>query len=128
MSETVEITGVDFVCIPTGDHERAVAFYAGTLGLPVRKRWGGLPGTEFQAGNLTLAVLDPTAFGRPAAAPISVPVALAVADVAAARGQLEAAGVEFEGETIDSGVCHQAFFRDPDGNQLALHHRYAPGG
>jgi hypothetical protein len=27
---------------------------------------------------------------------------------------------------VDSGVCHQAIFEDPDGNFLDLHHRYAP--
>jgi hypothetical protein len=34
--------------------------------------------------------------------------------------------VEFIADTIDSGVCHMAFFKDPDGNELLLHHRYAP--
>jgi catechol 2,3-dioxygenase-like lactoylglutathione lyase family enzyme len=53
-------------------------------------------------------------------------IALGVEDVAAARAELEATGVEFSGETLDSGVCHMAFFRDPDGNDLMLHHRYAP--
>jgi hypothetical protein len=55
-------------------------------------------------------------------------VALHVDDVAAAREALEAKGVAFRGEILDSGVCHQAFFADPDGNPLILHHRYAPGG
>jgi predicted enzyme related to lactoylglutathione lyase len=49
-----------------------------------------------------------------------------VDDVAAARAELEAKGVEFEGDTFDTGVCHMAFFTDPDGNDLMLHHRYAP--
>ena len=53
-------------------------------------------------------------------------IALRVPDVAAAREALEAAGVEFSGETFDTGVCHMAFFSDPDGNALMLHHRYAP--
>jgi hypothetical protein len=55
-----------------------------------------------------------------------MPIALQVEDVDKARAQLEAAGIEFFGETIDSGVCHQAIFRDRDGNPLVLHHRYAP--
>jgi len=69
--------------------------------------------------------MDPTAFGMEFH-PHRVPVALQVDDVAEARAQLEAGGVTFLGELIDSGVCHQAIFRDPAGNTLDLHHRYAP--
>jgi predicted enzyme related to lactoylglutathione lyase len=119
------ITGVDFVCVPTDDFEASVAFYGETLGLPCIERYGEAPGAEFQAGNLTLAVMDPTAFGQ-SFSPNSMPIALQVADVAAARAQLEAAGVTFHTETFDSGVCHQAIFSDPAGNPLDLHHRYAP--
>ena len=122
------ITGVDFVCIPTRDHDRAVEFYGGTLGLETRKRWGDMPATEFQAGNLTVAVMDPSAFGMPEPTPNSVPIAFQVDDVESTREELKAKGVEFAVEMIDSGVCHQAIFSDPDGNPLALHHRYAPGG
>jgi catechol 2,3-dioxygenase-like lactoylglutathione lyase family enzyme len=120
------ITGVDFVTVPTSDIEAARQFYGDVLGLPFLKQWGELPGIEFQAGNLTIAIMDPTAFGMQAAAPHTLPIALQVDDVAAAKAQLEAAGVEFQGDIIDSGVCHQAFFRDPAGNTLGLHHRYAP--
>ncbi len=119
------ITGVDFVCIPTRDHDRAVEFYSETLGLERVKQWGEMPGTEFQAGNLTLAVMEPTAFGQEFR-PHGLPIALQVDDVAAAREHLEAQGVQFVAETMDSGVCHQAFFLDPAGNTLDLHHRYAP--
>ena len=80
---------------------------------------------EFQAGNLTLAVMQSDAFGLEFA-PSSSMVALAVDDVDATRRELEAKGIEFRGGILDSGVCHQAFFADPDGNPLALHHRYAP--
>ncbi len=123
-----QITGVDFVCVPTRDHDRAAEFYGGTLGLPMRKRWGDMPATEFQAGDLTLVVFDPSGFGQPEATPNSSPIALQVQDVAAARAALAASGIELRGETIDSGVCQMAFFTDPDGNPLMLHHRYAPGG
>ena len=34
--------------------------------------------------------------------------------------------MSFAADTLDSGVCHMAFFKDPDGNALMLHHRYAP--
>ena len=123
---TTLITGVDFVCVPTRDHDRAVAFYGETLGLERRQRWGEMPATEFQAGNLTLAVFDPTGFGQPEMHPNSAPIALRVDDVEAARSDLEAKGVEFVVPWMDSGVCHQAIFLDPDGNALILHHRYAP--
>ena len=116
----MNITGVDFACIPTRDHDRAVAFYGETLGLERRHQWGKMPGTEFQAGNLTVVVFDPSGFGQTEATPNSAPIAFHVDDVEAARAKLEAAGVEFHGETIDSGVCHMAFFSDPDGNAWAV--------
>ncbi len=119
------VTGVDFIAIQVTDHERAVKFYGETLGLPFVKQWGTMPGTEFQAGNLTIVVMQSDAFGlefRPG----STLIALQVDDVEAARKRLEAEGVKFRGDTIDSGVCHQAIFEDPDGNPLDLHHRYAP--
>ena len=56
----------------------------------------------------------------------TAPIAFQVDDVEAARAELESKGVEFQGETIDSGVCHQAIFQDPDGNVLDIHNRYAP--
>jgi predicted enzyme related to lactoylglutathione lyase len=119
------ITGVDFVAVPSKDIEESVHFYGTVLGLPFVKRWGDMPAAEFQAGNLTLAVMDPTAFGQEFK-PHSSPLAFQVDDVAAAREQLEAQGVQFVTDTIDSGVCHQAIFLDPSGNSLDLHHRYAP--
>ena len=125
---TPPITGVDFVCIPTRDHDRAAGFYGGTLGLPMRTRWGDRPATEFQAGNVTLVVFDPRGFGQQEATPNSAPIALQVEDVARSRTALTERGVAFHGETIDSGVCHMAIFSDPDGNPLMLHHRYAPSG
>jgi predicted enzyme related to lactoylglutathione lyase len=118
------VTGVDFVCLPTDDFEASVAFYRDVLELPVLKQWGQSPGMEFQAGNLTLAVMESTSFGQEFK-PHSMPVALQVDDVPAAREALEAKGVAFHGDIIDSGVCHQAIFSDPAGNTLDLHHRYA---
>jgi catechol 2,3-dioxygenase-like lactoylglutathione lyase family enzyme len=118
------ITGVDFVTVPTDDFEASVHFYGTVLGLPAGKRWGDRPAAEFQAGNLTLAVMDPTAFGQEFR-PHGLPIALQVDDVAAARAHLEGQGVRFVSDLIDSGVCHQAIFVDPAGNSLDLHHRYA---
>lgn len=124
-STTSLIKGVDFVCVPTADFDAAVAFYGEVLGLPEIDRYGRMPGAEFQAGNLTLAVMETKAFGQEFR-PNAMPIALQVEDVAAAKAQLEAAGVEFVTDVFDSGVCHQAICRDPDGNPLSLHHRYAP--
>jgi predicted enzyme related to lactoylglutathione lyase len=119
-----EITGVDFVTLPTNDLDASMHFYGTVLGLPFVKRWGEMPGVEYQAGNLTIAILEPSAVNRPFQ-PSTLPLALHVDDVAAARADLEAKGVKFFGEILDSGVCHQTFFTDPSGNSLNLHHRYA---
>ena len=123
----IRITGVDFVALPAKDIEASRHFYGTVLGLPFVKNYGDMPATEYQAGNLTLAIMEPTAFGQEFR-PLALPVALRVDDVAAARERLEEEGVKFVSEIIDSGVCHQAIFLDPAGNALDLHHRYAPGG
>ena len=125
--QTLVIKGVDFVTLPARDIEASRHFYGNVLGLPFVKHYGDMPATEYQTGNLTLAIMEPTAFGQEFR-PHAVPVAFQVADVAAAREALEAQGVQFVSETFDSGVCHQAIFLDPAGNALDLHHRYAPGG
>jgi predicted enzyme related to lactoylglutathione lyase len=124
-TETSLVTGVDFVVVPTNDYEAAAEFYGEVLGLSFGKRWGDMPAGEFETGNLTIAVMESEAFGLEFA-PHTHPIALQVDDVEAARAELESRGVKFKGETIDSGVCHQALFEDPDGNSLDLHHRYAP--
>jgi predicted enzyme related to lactoylglutathione lyase len=119
------ITGVDFVAVPAKNFSAMTAFYAETLGLPFVKRWGTRDGAEYQAGNLTLAIMRAEDFGV-SFSPNVVPIALQVEDVTAARERLEAQGVQFISETFDSGVCLQAICLDPDGNPLSLHHRYAP--
>ena len=82
-------------------------------------------GAEFETGTVTIALLACERLGIPFQ-PNKVPIALRVEDVEAARAELESRGVSFKGDTIDSGVCHQALFEDPDGNTLDIHHRYAP--
>jgi len=124
-TQTSLITGTDFITVATKDFDGAVEFYGSVLGLPESKRWGSRPAAEFETGNLTIAVMQSDAFGLEFRAN-NHPIELRVEDVAAARTELESRGVAFEGETLDSGVCHQAFFADPDGNALAIHHRYAP--
>lgn len=121
----MDITGVDFIALPTQDYDRAAAFYGDVLGLPFAKRWGNMPAGEFETGSLTIALMQSDAFGIEFA-PHGHPIALHVADVEAARAELEGKGVKFAADTMDSGVCHMAHFSDPDGNTLMLHHRYAP--
>ena len=119
---TVERT--DFVSVPVTDLERSARFYGETLGLP-QVSAGGWP--EFQLGeNVSLYLIDPTNIGQEFAGPHTSSIALRVADVEEARRELEERGIEFRGETFDTGVCRMAFFNDPDGNDLMLHHRYSP--
>lgn len=116
---------VDFVAVPTKDLERAVRFYGSTLELPRSVYIEERHYAEFETANLTLSVIDAEKMGIECE-PVRSGIALHVADVEQARAKLEQRGVEFEGETFDTGVCHMALFNDPDGNRLILHHRYAP--
>jgi predicted enzyme related to lactoylglutathione lyase len=119
------VTGVDFAAVPTKDLERAAAFYGEALGLrrSMYKPEHGF--AEFETGNLTLSVISPDRMGLEYHTNRNA-IALQVDDVKAARETLEERGVTFEGDIFDTGVCHMAFFADPDGNALMLHHRYAP--
>src|SRR3954454_9743156 len=121
------VTGVDFAAVPTKNFEAAKEFYGGVLGLEQSKQYGSRPGGEFETGNLTLQIIESEAFGLTFNRTPN-PIALHVDDVEAARKELEAKGVTFGADTLDSGVCHMAFFADPDGNALMLHNRYAPPG
>jgi predicted enzyme related to lactoylglutathione lyase len=85
-----------------------------------------MPAGEFETGSLTVAVMQSDAFGIEFS-PHTHPIEFHVDEFDAAKAELESRGVEFVGETIDSGVCWQAHFKDPDGNMLAIHHRYASG-
>jgi predicted enzyme related to lactoylglutathione lyase len=121
----MKVTGVDFITVPTQDFEKAEQFYGDVLGLERSKQWGDMPAREFETGSLTIALMQSDAFGVEFERH-SHPIALHVDDVAAARKELESNGIEFVADTMDSGVCHMAHFRDPDGNALMLHSRYAP--
>ncbi|HET8755987.1 MAG TPA: VOC family protein [Solirubrobacteraceae bacterium] len=125
-TSTSLITGVDFVSIPATDLRASMDFYENVLGLEAGKTWGqeNPLGAEYETGTVTLALIDVARLGIEFGA-TSVPIAFQVDDVPAAREQLEAKGVEFVTDLIDSGVCHQAIFKDPAGNSLGLHHRYA---
>lgn len=119
------ITGVDFYAVPTHDVEKAAEFYRDTLGLQQSVYMPERNFAEFETGNLTLSVIDAEAMGLEHN-PHRHEIALHVDDVQAARDVLSERGVSFRGDTLDTGVCHMAFFSDPDGNALMLHHRYAP--
>jgi catechol 2,3-dioxygenase-like lactoylglutathione lyase family enzyme len=128
-SATTPVTGVDFVNVPTTDLDRARRFYGEVLGLEassVYQRGDAPPmGAEFETGTVTIALIDSAAIGREFRAN-TLPIAFRVDDVEAARTALEARGISFAADTLDTGVCHMAFFEDPDGNSLMLHQRYAP--
>lgn len=111
----IDAQRVDFIAVPVSDLARADEFYGQTLGLLRNEHASGERWVEYETGNLTLAL---SMYGGT--------VALRVPDVAEARTDLEQQGVEFAMDTFDSGVCHGAPFRDPDGNPLQLHRRYAP--
>lgn len=122
MAITVERT--DFVSVPVTDLERSTAWYRDTLGL---EQTGEGQWPEFRLGeNAFLYLLDPTNIGQSFEGPHTAAIALRVPDVAEAKRALEEKGVAFDGDVFDTGVCHMAPFRDPDGNALMLHRRYAP--
>ena len=121
----MQVERTDFITVPVTDVQRSTVFYKETLGL--QQVGGGEGWPEFQLGeNVSLYLMDPTNIGQPFAGPHTAHIALRVPDVAETRRELEARGVTFAGDTLDTGVCHMAFFHDPDGNALMLHRRYAP--
>ena len=117
-----EIKRLDFMGIPSQDAERSRTFYRDVLGLRPDEHadW------EQWAGDTCFGIWEPEKMGREFVAQKGNPWPLHVDDVAATRAALEAKGVTFFADTLDTGVCHMAFFADPDGNELMLHHRYAP--
>lgn len=117
----MRVERVDFVSVLTQDLQRAKEFYVGTLGLEIESE--GDSDMELSCGQVTLDVFDPSSIGQ-TFAPSPAGIALRVPDVDAARAELEAKGVVFDGDTITTGVCKQAWFKDPDGNVLMLHRRF----
>jgi len=120
----IEVERVDFVRIPVTDIEKAKRFYGEVLGLEQKLNSPGDDWIEFETGNVTLAVMTPHTHGYEFAPLPPGTIALRVADVAAAKAKLEAVGVQVN-EMWDSGVCYGAGLRDPDGNSILLHRRYA---
>lgn len=117
----MNVERVDFVSFLTQDIARAKRFYSEVLGLELETE--GESDMELRAGQVTLDIFDPSSIGQPFA-PSPAGLALRVGDVDAARAELEGKGVVFDGETIETGVCKQAWFKDPDGNALMLHRRF----
>jgi catechol 2,3-dioxygenase-like lactoylglutathione lyase family enzyme len=117
----MQVEQVDFITIPTRDVQRSVAFYRDVLGIPETE----YKGAEVETPNVTLSFWNPEEQGIEFK-PNEAGFAIRVADVDEARKELEAKGVEFIGETYDSSVCHMGFLKDPDGNVVILHRRYAP--
>ena len=117
----MHVEHVDFVSVLTQDLARAKQFYTEVLGLEIETE--GESDLELRCGQVTLDVFDPSSIGQPFA-PSPAGIALRVADVDATRAELEGRGVVFDGETIETSVCRQAWFKDPDGNALMLHRRY----
>jgi catechol 2,3-dioxygenase-like lactoylglutathione lyase family enzyme len=116
------ITKVDTVGIPSTNVARSREFYVDLLGLrPDEHSWN-----EFWVGDTCFAIWEPAQFGGEFQPQPNGIVLLRVDDVEVARRELEEKGVEFVGDTYDSSVCHMATFKDPDGNLLLLHKRYAP--
>ena len=117
----MNVERVDFVSFLTQDIQQAKRFYTDVLGLEVETE--GESDLELRCGQVTLDIFDPLSIGQPFA-PSPAGLALRVRDVDAARAELEAKGVQFDGETIETSVCRQAWFKDPDGNSLMLHRRF----
>jgi predicted enzyme related to lactoylglutathione lyase len=117
------IERTDFYSVPVADMERAKAFYRDTLGME-SPDWTA-PWPEIETGNVSLYLIDPLGVGEEFV-PHTAYIALRVADVAQARADLEEKGIQFQGDIRDTGVCFMSFFKDSEGNNLMLHHRYAP--
>ena len=114
------ITGLDFVAVPSTDAQRSRDFYVETLGL----KPDGKSEYEFWVGETCFGIWEPAAQGMEFTPSAAGHIALHADDIEATRKELEGKGVQFQGDTFDTGVCHMALFADPDGNGVMLHHRY----
>jgi len=121
----IDVTRVDFIRVPVDDIEKAKRFYGEVLGLPRNTKLQHDDWVEYEASNVTLAVMTPHTHDYEFTPLPPGTIALGVPDVAEAKSKLEAAGVEVN-DVWDSGVCHGAGLSDPAGNRILLHHRYGP--
>ena len=121
----IDVERVDYIRVPVTDMEKANHFYGEVLGLARNPNSPDEDWVEYEAGNVTLAVMTPHTHDSEFTPLPPSTIALRVPDVAAAKAKLEAAGVQVN-EMWDSGLCHGAGVNDPAGNRILLHHRYAP--
>ena len=121
----IQVERVDYVRVPVDDIEAAKRFYGDVLGLPRNEHLDHEDWVEYEASNVTLAVMTPETHEYEFSALPPSTIALGVPDVAAAKAELEAKGLDV-GEMWDSGVCNGAGVNDPAGNRILLHHRYKP--
>jgi catechol 2,3-dioxygenase-like lactoylglutathione lyase family enzyme len=121
----IGVERVDYVRVPVTDMEEAVHFYEEILGLERNPNSPHEDWVEYEAGNVTLAVMTPHTHDYEFTPLPPATIALRVADVAAAKTKLESAGLEV-GDMWDSGACQGAGVSDPAGNRILLHRRYAP--
>jgi catechol 2,3-dioxygenase-like lactoylglutathione lyase family enzyme len=121
----IGVERVDYIRVPVTDMDAANHFYGELLGLRRNPNSPGDDWVEYELGNLTLAVMTPHSHDYEFSPLPPSTLALRVPDVAAAKAELEAAGLEVD-EMWDSGACRGAGVTDPAGNRILLHHRYAP--
>ena len=121
----IDVTRVDFIRVPVDDIEKAKHFYGEVLGLPRNTKLDHDDWVEYEASNVTLAVMTPHTHDYEFTPLPPGTIALGVPDVAEAKSKLAGAGVEVD-DVWDSGVCHGAGLSDPAGNRILLHHRYGP--
>jgi predicted enzyme related to lactoylglutathione lyase len=121
----IGVERVDYVRVPVTDIEQANRFYGELLGLERNPNSPSDDWVEYEAGNVTLAVMTPHTHDYEFTPMPPSTIALRVADVAAAKEKLESAGLEV-GEVWDSGLCRGLGVTDPAGNRILLHRRYAP--
>jgi len=121
----IGVERVDYIRVPVTDIEQAKHFYGELLGLPLSPNSPHDDWVEYEAGNVTLAVMTPHTHDYDFSTLPPSTIALRVTDVAVAKAKLEAAGLEV-GDVWDSGACKGAGVNDPAGNRVLLHRRYAP--
>jgi catechol 2,3-dioxygenase-like lactoylglutathione lyase family enzyme len=117
----IDAERVDYIRVPVTDIDAANHFYGELLGLRRNPNSPADDWVEYEAGNVTLAVMTPHTHDYEFSPLPSSTIALRVADVAAAKAKLEEAGLEVA-DMWDSG----AGVSDPAGNRILLHRRYVP--
>jgi catechol 2,3-dioxygenase-like lactoylglutathione lyase family enzyme len=125
LADGVGVERVDYIRVPVKDIEEAKKFYGDILGLQLNPNSPHDDWIEYEVGNVTLAVMTPHTHEYEFTPLPPGALALRVPDVAEAKAKLEAAGVQVN-DVWDSGLCQGAGTRDPSGNPILLHHRYAP--